>query len=87
MLENGIEAFPLLEQMTVFFMLQRYLFKWGGEYEAKDGRYWQLFRALFLAVCEQTPPERYQLAAYVAQWEREYAGRLSECRSIVAQNL
>ena len=87
MFRNEIETFLIPEQMTVFFMLQRYLFKWGGEYEPKDGRYWQLFRALFLVVYEQTPPERYQLAAYMAQWEREYLGRLSECRFIVAQNL
>ena len=29
---------------------------------------------------------RYQLAAYMVQWEREYAGRLSQCRFVVAQN-
>jgi hypothetical protein len=37
-----------LEQMTTFFMLQRGLYKWGLEYEPRNGRYWKAFRSLFL---------------------------------------
>lgn len=87
MLENGIEAFPLAEQMAVFFMLQRYLFKWGGEYEARNDCYWQLFRTLFLTVCNQPAPATYQSSAYVEQWERDYLPNLAEYQQTVTKSI
>src|SRR3954447_14326883 len=31
------------ERLAVFFALQRHLFKWGGEYEPTNGKFWRVF--------------------------------------------
>ena len=45
-----------LERMCMLFMLQRYLCKWGGEYEPHHGRAWRLYRTLFLSVGDLPVP-------------------------------
>lgn len=42
-----------LEQLTVFFMLQRYLYKWGGDYLADYSPEWCGFRDLFFLNCQR----------------------------------
>lgn len=72
-----------LEQLAMFFTLQRGLFKWGLEYEPKHGRYWRAFRSLFLLVHSYEIPEEYRLAGYYEEWESEYRPRLAECVALV----
>ncbi|MEW6156092.1 MAG: hypothetical protein AB1813_01590 [Verrucomicrobiota bacterium] len=49
-----------LQRLTLFFVLQRILFKWGGEREPRDGRYWRLFRELFLQVAPLHVPVEFR---------------------------
>lgn len=72
-----------LEQLAAFFGLQRGLYKWGLEYEPRDGRYWQAFRSLFLLTAEYDVTERYRHAEYWPQWEREVLPRLSACMGLI----
>lgn len=75
----------LEEQMTVFFALQRFLFKWGGEYEPRNGKCWRAFRSLFLQVSECKVPERYQHPGYTAEWKRKYEPELAQWVALVQQ--
>ena len=61
-----------LDQLSSFFLLQRFLMKWGGEYEPPNGKYWCAFRNLFLITSQYTIPERYQNGEYYLIWKREY---------------
>ena len=53
------------ERLAVFFALQRYLGKWGGEREPSNGKCWRVFRTLFLDLHDAEIPERYRKAEYV----------------------
>jgi 8-oxo-dGTP pyrophosphatase MutT (NUDIX family) len=66
----------LIEQMAVFFIIQR-AFRQPLEYEPKNGRYWRAFRELFLKLCDQDVPEKYRHAIY-EEWEQKYAPHLAE---------
>lgn len=66
-----------LEQLTVFFLLQRYLYKWGGEYLTKNSQEWRAFRSLFLATHAHDIPAEYRYPEYYASWEREYLPHLA----------
>jgi hypothetical protein len=74
-----IPADPL-KQLTVFFMLQRLLFKWGGETLSMRSLEWRAFRTLFLLTAGQDidlkwcSPERY------SRWDRE-------CRPLADQHI
>jgi hypothetical protein len=57
-LENPRSPLTLLERMAVFFVLQRSLYKWGGDQFPRNDAHWRYFRELFLAVAEaDIPPE------------------------------
>ena len=70
-----------LEQLATFFLLQRGLFKWGLEWEPKDGKYWRAFRSLFLLVHHYEVPEalRDTVNDSYYRWEYKYKPRLLEC--------
>ena len=68
-----------LEQLTAFFMLQRYLFKWGGEQLARDSQEWRAFRSLFLTTYAYEIPAEYRHPDYDEPWEREYRPHLVTC--------
>ena len=61
-----------VERMCMLFMLQRYLCKWGGEYEPHHGRAWRLYRTLFLSVAEEPVPAAYQDAERYRHWQQQY---------------
>ena len=71
------------ERMAVFFGLQRYLYKWGGEMEPRNGRYWRAFRAFFLLTCADPVPDGYAFPPLTDQWDwnRTYAGAVIKVAS------
>lgn len=83
--ETGRWHLSPLEQMTTFFILQRGIYKWGLEYEPRDGQYWKAFRSLFLLsyghriphAIRSTDPDLY------ARWKYRFVPRLTECVAVV----
>lgn len=71
------------ERLALFFTLQRFLMKWGGEYEPKHGRYWRAFRTLFLACVDLDVEPRYCYEDYWETWRQRYQPRLAQCRALV----
>lgn len=74
-----------LEQMTTFFLLQRGLYKWGLEYEPRDGLYWKAFRSLFLVSNGHRIPHAFRPSDpdLYARWKYRFVPRLAECVSLV----
>ena len=74
-----------LEQMTTFFMLQRGLYKWGLEYEPRNGRYWKAFRSLFLLSHGHRVPRAFRPSDpdLYARWKYRFVPRLADCVSVV----
>lgn len=72
-----------LVQMAVFFHLQRYLMKWGGEHEPLHGQKWRFFRTLFLAVVNQPVPLEFQHAEIYSSWLHNY----EPCREQVIETV
>lgn len=60
------------EQLAVFFLLQRFLYKWGGEQLPKNSREWKAFRSLFLITHAYDIPAEYRHQDYYTSWERDY---------------
>lgn len=71
-LQTGDWNISLLEQLTVFFLLQRFLYKWGGETLPKDSQHWRAFRSLFLLTYAAEAPIEYRHDEYYDKWEWEY---------------
>lgn len=72
-----------LEQLAVFFVLQRGLMKWGLERQPQHGKYWKAFRELFLLCVDHEIPEQYRQPKYCEQWEREYQPQLAACVELI----
>jgi hypothetical protein len=72
-----------LEKLCVFFLLQRGLFKWDLIYQPKDGKLWRGFRELFLLVCKEEVPPRYELSGFSEQWKEKYEMRCDECMEMI----
>jgi len=75
-----------LEKMALMFLLQRWLFKWGGENEPKNGKYWSAFRKLFLQVSRFPVPEEYQSEDFYSSWVGNYIPFLIEAEELVLNN-
>jgi ADP-ribose pyrophosphatase YjhB (NUDIX family) len=78
-----------LQRMAMFFMLQRYLYKWGGESLTKQSRIWWIFRQLYLDTCDTYVPSEFQYHdgdLYYSRWEREQLPSLRQCAEIVRLN-
>lgn len=73
------------DQMCLFFLLQRMLMKWGGEREPLNGKYWKLFRELFLKVAPIHIPSQYQdnVHGYIEEWQRDYLPHLKEIYALI----
>lgn len=74
-----------MRRLALFFMLQRYLFKWGGETLPRDGFDWRALRTLFLLTVDYEIPARWKQAKYGDIWPREFEPRAAECISMVAR--
>lgn len=59
----------LEEQMAVFFLLQRSLYKWGGDYLPDDAIEHKAIRRLFLLCWNKKVPEKYAHAEYMDLWQ------------------
>ena len=71
------------EQLALFFMLQRGLYKWGLEREPRRGKYWRAFRSLFLEVYGYAIPDPYQHPQYLAEWAQRFEPTLPEWVNLV----
>ncbi len=60
------------DNFAAFFGLQRYLFKWGGEYLDNGSKEYIAFDFLFLHLYRLSVPARFSNEEYVSQWNREF---------------
>ena len=84
-LEQTANLTPFTEQqhLALFYMLQRFLYKWGGEMLSRRSPQWRSFRELFFLCCRAEVPVLYRLEPYFSEWERSYAPRLNSCIALV----
>lgn len=82
-LKQGTFPDDAAQRMTLFFLLQRYLGKWGGEYEPRYGKTWRIFRTLFFTVVNEPVPPQYQVRAYYRNWLHNYEPFRAQCIAIV----
>jgi hypothetical protein len=82
-LSAAIEGMSVPERMATFFLLQRYLFKWGGEYLPMHGTAWQTFRRLFLMTCHEEVPEGYRPRGEYDAWAETWAGAIVKAEAVV----
>lgn len=75
-----------LKQLAVFFMLQRWLFKWGGETLGPRSTDWRAFRTLFLLTAGYEIPPRWRFGTRYTEWEHDYRPHLADCIAIVAKS-
>lgn len=80
---GDLAPFERLQHLTLFFMLQRYLYKGGGETLSHRSPEWRTFRELFLLCCRATIPKSYRFEPYCTEWERTYAPRIDEWIALV----
>jgi hypothetical protein len=74
-----------LEKQTVFFMLQRYLGKWGGERLAECSPEWKAYRTLFLETYVLPVPTEYRTSDYYRTWQDRFEPNKLELVEIVRQ--
>jgi hypothetical protein len=78
------DATPL-DKLALFFLLQRYLGKWGGERLTQRSIEWKAFRQLFLDTADVEVPEAFKPREWDTQkWEYRIKPRLWECVETVA---
>lgn len=73
----------ILDNLAVFFSLQRWLHKWGGEYEPETSRNNIAFRELFLELCQADIPEEFRHEECWKRWRQEFLPRQEECVEVV----
>lgn len=83
--KQGMEGLTAFEKMLTLFAMQRYLYKWGGEYQVRQSRIWQQFRELFLSVADCEVPEPYRDEQLYPRWCQEFVPRLQECIHVVRE--
>jgi hypothetical protein len=74
-----------LKQLAVFFMLQRYLYKWGGETLSHRSKEWKAFRTLFLMTANYDVDPRWQAEEWYVTWEKQYHRRADSCIGLIAR--
>jgi hypothetical protein len=67
-----------LGRLAVLFAMQRWLGKFGGEYQPLHGRAWRRFRELFLRTHDVRVPEGYRMAGRYDDWLRDRLPRKVE---------
>lgn len=71
------------QRMAVFFTLQRYLYKWGGDMLSRRSLTWRGFLELFLSTYRYDVPAAYRLPEYYERWATCYVPRLGGCLAAV----
>lgn len=74
------------QNFAAFFGLQRFLFKWGGEYLTKYTDEHLAFDFLFLHLYGAETPPAYVFEEYETKWVREYRPRAEAAAAIVRQS-
>lgn len=67
-----------LDNLAVFFFLQRYLGKWGGERLTPWSHEHIVFRQLYLHCYRMEIPEPYRMGEFWEKWEYEHKARREE---------
>ena len=80
-----IPADPL-DQLHMFFMLQRYLYKWGGEQEPRNGKVFKTFRELFLLVYRRSIPVEFIRRDYYRKWVENYQPFIDQAGEVVRRS-
>lgn len=62
----------ILECHLVFFCMQRYLGKWGGEYLTEYSDEHTFFRLMFLHLYREEIPSEYREESWCIKWVREF---------------
>ena len=75
-----------LDGLAAMFFLQRGLFKWGLVYETEDGKYYKLYRKLFLEYVDSEIPAQYRNEEWYKRWQDEYKPHIVEIKKFV-QNI
>jgi hypothetical protein len=77
-----------LDNFAVFFALQRWLGKWGGETSSNDDPARVAYRFLFLHLYREEIPERFQWReqTWYTEWERQYKPYQEELAGWVRRN-
>ena len=77
-LESGVFPEEPLDLLCAFYMVQRFLGKWGGEYLTEYSNEHVIFRLLFLEAYRLEIPEAFRSDYYCERWDREYRPRQEE---------
>jgi hypothetical protein len=72
-----------LDLLATFFLLQRFLYKWGGDSLPKTSLEWKAFRQLFLDTCNVGVPERYRAKEWDARWLYDICPRLDSYKVMI----
>ena len=87
-IETGnFDAFTPLDKLAFFFLLQRWLCKWGGEYLPHNAYDWKMYRQLFLDTAEVEVPREFmpEEDSWWSKWKYRIKPRLDECVAIVSE--
>ncbi len=71
------------DNFAAFFGLQRYLFKWGGEYLTKYSDEHLAFDFLFLHLYLADPPLRFTDEQYALRWNQEFKNSIEETAALI----
>jgi hypothetical protein len=85
--QQGVWPANQFQRMALFFFLQRFLYKWGGEQLPRTSKHWKAFRSLFLLVCRHEVPKEFlctDVDAY-SKWERVFKPRLEAVSQFIKQ--
>jgi hypothetical protein len=72
-----------LDLLATLFLLQRFLYKWGGDSLPKTSLEWKAFRQLFLDTCRVEVPERYRAKEWEVGWLYNILPRLDYFRALI----
>jgi len=87
---------PVIENLTLhtkeednfaaFFILQRFLFKWGGEYLTNYSEEHIAFDFLFLDLYRREPPLQFSDARFLEEWNQEYRDSIEPIAAYVRRS-
>jgi hypothetical protein len=80
---GDLSAYTQEQQLALFFMFQRYLYKWGGETLSHRSPEWRTFRELFFLCCRADIPEQCRLGPEYEKWESSFAPHIDDCIALV----
>jgi hypothetical protein len=73
--------------LAAFFGLQRFLYKWGGEYLTEYSNEHVVFRLLYLHLYRADIPLEYRKQPYFDEWERNYRPQREALAAVIRRTL